>query len=73
MGPQRLDRREIRERLAPNHAGWITDELADAFEPAFLKFQRQVADAARKRKPKVDDEHRARLGRKADPHPEAGD
>lgn len=66
MGPQRLDRREIRERLAPDHPGWITDELADAFEPAFLRFQRQVAAAEKKRKKKPADGRRARLGREAD-------
>lgn len=68
MGPQRLDRRELRDRLAPDHPGWITDELADAFEGPFLTFQRQVADSRKKRNKKPgSDDRRARLGREPDP------
>ncbi len=64
MGPQRLDRRDLRDRLAPDHPGWITDELADAFEGPFLTFQRQVADAKKKRKKTpVAAERRTRQGR----------
>lgn len=66
MGPQRLDRCELRDRLAAEHPGWITDELADLFEGPFLNFQPQVSEAARKRKKKPADGPRARLGREAE-------
>lgn len=69
MGPQRLDRTEMRSRLAYDAAGWVVDELADAFEPAFLSFRRKVDEAAKKAKrrakPKPDD-RRPRIGRPAE-------
>lgn len=72
MGPQRLDRTALRDRLAPDQPAWITDELADAFEPAFLAFRRQVDEAAKKRKPKPDSKpRRGRMGRGGTP--EQGD
>lgn len=68
MGPQRLDRTELRTRLADEAPGWIVDALADAFEPAFLSFRRK-ADAARKTQrrpaPGEPDARRSRQGRPA--------
>lgn len=70
MGPRTLDRAELRTRLADEAPGWIVDELADAFEPAFLTFRRQAEDAEKKRKrrPKAagaEGSRRERQGREA--------
>lgn len=47
MAPQRLDREALRRRLADEAPAWVVDELADAFEPAFLTFRRRVEDRKR--------------------------
>lgn len=67
MASQRLDRAELRERLTDEAPGWVVDELADAFEPAFLSFRRKAEEADRKckRRPKAEapEGRRPRQGR----------
>lgn len=74
MAPQRLDRDELRRRLADEAPGWVVDELADAFEPAFLTFRREAEARKRKAAPKPDGgARRPRLGRLSDAPPQGDD
>jgi hypothetical protein len=70
MGPQRLDHAELRQRLSGDVPGWVVDDLADSFEPAFLSFKRKADEAKKPKKPKkpeaAEAKRKARLGGQRD-------
>jgi len=69
-----LNRAELRTRLAEEAPGWVVDELADAFEPAFLTGQRKAAEAERLRKRRgAKPENPGRRPRPGRPQPEEDD
>lgn len=72
MGPRALNRAELRQRLADEAPGWVVDELADLFEPAFLSFRRKADEAAKKRarRPKAEGGEHERRSRQGRPVPE---
>jgi hypothetical protein len=58
MGPARLDRAELRRRLAGEAPDWMLDELADAFEASAMASMKFASERRREDEDKAN-RHRA--------------